>query len=87
MAVFTVAGAVWRTLSCVCGFWGVAPCAWRVFTVAGARMLCVCAWSCVAGVREKKGGPVAGPPSCGVQAAVSYSPTPWRVQYHRRWQS
>ena len=45
-------------------------------------------WPGVAGVRTgKKGGARGGPPLCGVQAAVSYSPTPWRVQYHRRWQS
>ena len=64
--------------------------------MACVRVLCVCVCGCVAcpcgrcgRVREKKrkGGPVAGPPLCGVQAAVSYSPTPWRVQYHRRWQS
>ena len=53
-------------------------CVWRMAGVAG---VCVC-------VREKKGGARGGPPFfCGVQAAVSYSPTPWRVQYHRRWQS
>ena len=70
--------------------------------MVGFTMVCVALWPravgftmapcgrcgvCVAGrVCEKRGGPVAGPP-CGVQAAVSYSPTPWRVQYHRRWQS
>ena len=36
---------------------------------------------------RKGGGPWRAPLLCGVQAAVSYSPTPWRVQYHRRWQS
>ena len=36
---------------------------------------------------DKKGGAAGRPPLCGRLAAVSYSPTPWRVQYHRRWQS
>ena len=27
---------------------------------------------------------VVGPPGLGLVAVVSYSPTPWRVQYHRR---
>ena len=45
-----------------------------------------CVWLCVVWVR-KGGGPWRAPLFCGVQAAVSYSPTPWRVQYHRRWQS
>ena len=59
------------------------------------RMLCVRVWPVVClrvwgRVRGKrKGGPlVRAPLFCGfVWAAVSYSPTPWRVQYHRRWQS
>ena len=40
-------------------------------------------------VADKKKGGAAGraPPLWLVWAAVSYSPTPWRVQYHRRWQS
>ena len=75
------------------------PCVWPVRVagvcgcVAGVRMVCVCGCGvfvcgrCVCVVWARKGGPVAGPPFCGVQAAVSYSPTPWRVQYHRRWQS
>ena len=65
---------------CVCGPVRVWP---------GVRMaVCVCGGVApyVCG-REKKGGARGGPPLCGVQAAVSYSPTPWRVQYHRRWQS
>ena len=38
---------------------------------------------------RKKGGAAGRAPPffLVVQAAVSYSPTPWRVQYHRRWQS
>ena len=41
-----------------------------------------------AGQATRKGGRWAGPPFLWlVWAAVSYSPTPWRVQYHRRWQS
>ena len=60
------------------------------------RMLCVRVGRCVAcgvsvvwGDTRKGGARWCGPPSfCGfVWAAVSYSPTPWRVQYHRRWQS
>ena len=75
---------------CVCG--AVACVAPYVvgFTVACVRMaVCVCGGVApyVCGRAREKGGPVAGPPFCGVQAAVSYSPTPWRVQYHRRWQS
>ena len=52
-----------------------------------------CPWSRACGGRRRKdggrqeGGPLGGPPLCGRLAAVSYSPTPWRVQYHRRWQS
>ena len=55
----------------------------------GCGELCrVCGLS-VWPVCVREGGARGGPPpfSCGVQAAVSYSPTPWRVQYHRRWQS
>ena len=57
-----------------------------VGVVFGVRVGAV--WPCADAlcVHVREGGPVAGPP-CGVQAAVSYSPTPWRVQYHRRWQS
>ena len=44
--------------------------------------------ACVRWQTRKKGGPLGGPPPLWlVWAAVSYSPTPWRVQYHRRWQS
>ena len=43
-------------------------------------------WPCVR-TGKRRGGPWRAPLFCGVQAAVSYSPTPWRVQYHRRWQS
>ena len=57
---------------CLCGGCGV-------FVCGGCGVFVWCG--------REKGGPVAGPPLCGVQAAVSYSPTPWRVQYHRRWQS
>jgi hypothetical protein len=28
-----------------------------------------------------------GAPWVGLCSAVSYSPTPWRVQYHRRWRA
>jgi hypothetical protein len=28
-----------------------------------------------------------GAPVVGLCSAVSYSPTPWRVQYHRRWRA
>ena len=28
-----------------------------------------------------------GPLMVGLCSAVSYSPTPWRVQYHRRWRA
>jgi hypothetical protein len=30
---------------------------------------------------------VVGAPVVGLCSAVSYSPTPWRVQYHRRWRA
>ena len=88
---FTVAGVAVRVRGghygvCVrvagvrCGRVRVWPCV-AVWPVRVAGAVCLC------GVGAKRGGPVAGPPLCGVQAAVSYSPTPWRVQYHRRWQS
>ena len=61
------------------------------FTVACVRMaVCVCGGVAGVAVRvcARERGARGGPPFfCGVQAAVSYSPTPWRVQYHRRWQS
>ena len=79
-------GCVWLCGRCAVA--GVAPYVVG-FTVACVRMaVCVCGGVApyVCG-REKKGGARGGPPLCGVQAAVSYSPTPWRVQYHRRWQS
>ena len=82
MVGFTMAGvrmAVWH-----CGL-----CVHAVFTVAVRVGAAVCVCGCVCGcVRERRRGARGGPPFfCGVQAAVSYSPTPWRVQYHRRWQS
>ena len=67
-----VRGSLWP----VCAWSCVAPCAH-----GRVRMLCVCM------CEKKGGGPWRAPLFCGVQAAVSYSPTPWRVQYHRRWQS
>jgi hypothetical protein len=36
---------------------------------------------------QKRGPRVWGPLFCGLCSAVSYSPTPWRVQYHRRWRA
>ena len=53
--------------------------------------VCLRVWGrvCLRVWGKRKGGPAVRAPSfCGfVWAAVSYSPTPWRVQYHRRWQS
>ena len=44
--------------------------------------------ACVRWQATRKGGAAGrAPPFLVVWAAVSYSPTPWRVQYHRRWQS
>ena len=79
---------VWRCVrAAVCG--GVAGAVG--FTVACVRMaVCVCGGVAGVAVRvcARERGARGGPPFfCGVQAAVSYSPTPWRVQYHRRWQS
>ena len=97
VAVCVVFGIwVWRVFTVA----GVAVCVW--VRVAVWPRTCVAVWHCglvwpravwrcggVAGVRteKKRGGPWRAPLLCGVQAAVSYSPTPWRVQYHRRWQS
>ena len=78
-----VAPYVW-----VCVVFGVRVAVWPVWRTLSCVWLCACMWLCVAGVVwVRKGGARGGPPLCGVQAAVSYSPTPWRVQYHRRWQS
>ena len=100
MVGFTMAGVCMAVFACVaCVFMlclRVRPVRWG--SRAGAVWPCVavrvCGGGvavCVAGVavcvREKGGGPWRAPLFCGVQAAVSYSPTPWRVQYHRRWQS
>ena len=53
---------------------------------AGGRVVVRGPVRAVAG--DKKGGAAGrAPPFLVVWAAVSYSPTPWRVQYHRRWQS
>ena len=92
MVGFTMAGAVWP---CGCGPVRVLMLCLRVWpcgpVCVGGVAVCVwlCVWPCADALclHVREGGPVAGPPLCGVQAAVSYSPTPWRVQYHRRWQS
>ena len=55
---------------------------------------CIAAWGgveCLVGARAYVTGPeplVAVPGQlCGVCSVVSYSPAPWRVQYHRRCQA
>jgi hypothetical protein len=37
--------------------------------------------------QQKRGPWVGAPFFVGLCSAVSYSPTPWRVQYHRRWRA
>ena len=80
------------------GFTLSTPAAVSVSAVGGVVVVCRVVWrrgpgragaaACVRWQATRKGGPLGGPPPfLVVWAAVSYSPTPWRVQYHRRWQS
>ena len=95
MAVFACVACVFvlclRVWPVRCGRCGPVRggCVWPCvvgFTMAGVACVAVRVWPVWRCVCEKRGGPWRAP-LCGVQAAVSYSPTPWRVQYHRRWQS
>ena len=81
--------AVWGCSVCGCG-----PCVVCCVALTVCGLLCACVslcglWCvCGCGANERRGPAVRAPLFCGfVWAAVSYSPTPWRVQYHRRWQS
>ena len=57
-----------------------------VLCMRGSRARVCCVWDMSAGgCRKKRGvGTVFQPPSLKVVVAVSYSPTPSQVQYHRR---